>query len=77
MQKECVKMCYEESGRTLDAIHQESVDMLTRELRQLGFDVGSRVPPPPPKKIIFLIGVGGGKNVICTSYITSCWIRSS
>jgi hypothetical protein len=36
-------MCVEEGNRTLDMIHQESVDHLTRELRNLGFDLGYRV----------------------------------
>ena len=36
-------MCVEASGRTLDTIHQESVDRLTQELRNLNFDTGYRV----------------------------------
>lgn len=47
VQKECVKMCVEEGHRTLDHIHQESVDHLSRELRNLGFDLGYRVPTIP------------------------------
>jgi hypothetical protein len=43
VQRECVKMCVEEGNRTLDMIHQESVDHLTRELRNIGFDLGYRV----------------------------------
>ena len=36
-------MCFEDGSRTLDTIHQESVDLLTRELRNLNFDLGLRV----------------------------------
>ena len=36
-------MCFEDGSRTLDTIHQESVDLLTRELRNLNFDLGYRV----------------------------------
>jgi len=45
-------MCVEASGRTLDTIHQESVDHLTRELRNLNFDIGYRVRPLPFTKEI-------------------------
>jgi hypothetical protein len=43
VQKECINMCFEDGSRTLDTIHQGSVDLLTRELRNLNFDLGYRV----------------------------------
>jgi hypothetical protein len=36
-------MCSEEGNRTLDDIHRESVDHLTRELNHLNFNLGYRV----------------------------------
>ena len=36
-------MCYADGSRTLDTIHQQSVDLLTRELRNLNFNLGYQV----------------------------------
>ena len=35
-------MCFEEGNKTLDSIHRESVDLLTRELKNLNFDLNYR-----------------------------------
>jgi hypothetical protein len=36
-------MCYEDGSGNLDVIHQESVKLLTRELRNLSFNLTCRV----------------------------------
>ncbi|KAL7750146.1 aminopeptidase [Sorochytrium milnesiophthora] len=41
VQRECIKHCTESSGKSLDQIHEISVDILFRELQRLGF-TGSR-----------------------------------
>ena len=44
VQKECLKLCYEDGVKTLDDIHRQSVEHLTRELRNLNIHgVGYRV----------------------------------
>jgi intermediate cleaving peptidase 55 len=43
VQKECVKMCVEDGQRTMDDIHRESVELLTRELWNLNLQLTFRV----------------------------------
>jgi len=47
-------MCCEEGNRTLDHIHQESVDLLTSELRNLNFDLRYKVYLP--NNLLLIIG---------------------
>ena len=54
VQKECVKICYE-GNRTLDDIHRDSVDLLTRELRSINLNLESRVLPLFQKEVEYRI----------------------
>ena len=74
MQKDCVKMCSEEGNRTLDNIHQESVDLLTRELRNLNFDLKFQVFYQPQALSYY---IGRREDIICSSYLTSCRFRGA
>ncbi|TIA92358.1 hypothetical protein E3P99_00652 [Wallemia hederae] len=38
VEKECIKLCTEEKGVSLNYIHRESVRLLGKELKQIGFD---------------------------------------
>ena len=42
VQRACIKMCFEEGSKTLDSIHRESIDLLTRELKNLSFNLSYR-----------------------------------
>ncbi|KAK4453991.1 putative peptidase [Podospora aff. communis PSN243] len=41
VQRQCVSLCRANAGLSLDAIHRASEDGLRRELKALGFDIGS------------------------------------